>query len=65
MSNFVFDERALQALKTLQQAGFDSWFVGGCVRDSLLEKPFTDYDIATTAHPADCIPLFQKNLNLI
>jgi poly(A) polymerase len=64
MSNFVFDERALQALKTLQQAGFDSWFVGGCVRDSLLEKPFTDYDIATTAHPADCIPLFQKKFEL-
>ena len=59
-----FDKRALQILQKLQQAGFDSWFVGGCVRDSLLNKNFTDYDIATSAHSADVISLFKKNFEI-
>ena len=59
-----FDKRALQILQKLQQAGFDSWFVGGCVRDSILNKNFTDYDIATSAHSADVISLFKKNFEI-
>lgn len=59
-----FDKRALQILQKLQQAGYDSWFVGGCVRDSLLNKNFTDYDIATSAHSADVVSLFKKNFEI-
>ena len=64
MKQFLFDDRAKHTLQKLQQAGFDSWVVGGCVRDSLLAKPFTDYDIATCALPKDILSLFQKKFEL-
>ncbi len=64
MNNSLFDERALHVLQTLQRGGFDSWFVGGCVRDAYLAKSFTDYDIATCAHPADVISLFKNDFEL-
>ena len=64
MNNSLFDERALHVLQTLQRGGFDSWFVGGCVRDAYLGKSFTDYDIATCAHPADVISLFKNDFEL-
>lgn len=40
---------ALKALAALEQAGFEAWVVGGCVRDALLGRPVNDYDIATSA----------------
>lgn len=40
---------AAAALDALESAGFESWLVGGCVRDSLLERDVHDYDIATSA----------------
>lgn len=36
-------------IKTLEQAGFESYAVGGCVRDSLLGIVPCDWDIATAA----------------
>ncbi|MEJ6393183.1 CCA tRNA nucleotidyltransferase [Gymnodinialimonas sp. 2305UL16-5] len=35
--------------------GCGAWFVGGCVRDGLLERPVEDIDICTDARPADVI----------
>ncbi|MEJ6390033.1 CCA tRNA nucleotidyltransferase [Gymnodinialimonas ulvae] len=32
-------------------AGHNAWFVGGCVRDGLLDQPVDDIDIATDARP--------------
>ena len=40
-----------ELLKTLEQAGFEACFVGGCVRDTLLGRPVHDWDIATSALP--------------
>jgi len=56
--DYHFNETALHMLQVLNQAGFESWFVGGCVRDIILKKPFNDYDIATRAKPEDVIGLF-------
>ena len=42
----------------LKEAGFDAYFVGGCVRDSLLGKIPGDYDIVTSALPDHIISLF-------
>lgn len=36
---------------TLQEAGFESYLVGGCVRDRLMGKIPKDWDIATSARP--------------
>ena len=41
-------------------AGFQCHLVGGAVRDMLLGRPHTDYDVATDAHPAQVIPLFRR-----
>ena len=37
------------ALAVLEEAGFEAWLVGGCVRDSILGRPVHDYDLATDA----------------
>ncbi len=41
-------------------AGFQCHLVGGAVRDMLLGRPHTDYDIATNAHPGQVMPLFRR-----
>lgn len=51
------------AIKTLSDAGFKAYIVGGCVRDSLLGITPTDYDICTSAHPDDVNRIFDKTVN--
>ena len=41
-----------------------AYFVGGCVRDLLLDKPPKDFDIATDAHPGEVRAIF-RNCRLI
>ena len=43
---------AIAIVRCLQDAGFAAFFVGGCVRDTLLGRAPGDFDIATTALPA-------------
>ena len=45
----------------LHDAGFDAWWVGGCVRDMLCGNIPEDIDIATNALPEDIIKIFPKN----
>lgn len=42
-----------EALRRLEARGFQAWCVGGCVRDSLLGKAPSDWDIATSALPQE------------
>ena len=44
--------------KTLTEAGHTAYFAGGCVRDKLLGLSPKDYDIATSATPAEVLKLF-------
>jgi tRNA nucleotidyltransferase (CCA-adding enzyme) len=44
----------------LRAAGKRSWIVGGCVRDSLLGKPVSDWDVATDALPKDLLTIFPR-----
>ena len=46
-------------IRTLEQAGFEARFVGGCVRDTLLGRPIHDWDIATQALPEQVMQLFD------
>lgn len=46
----------------LEQAGFESYLVGGCVRDLLMNKEPKDWDIATKAKPDQIIGLFDKTV---
>lgn len=47
-----------EILKTLENAGFSAFLVGGCVRDMLMEIPPSDFDIAASALPQEIASLF-------
>lgn len=49
-------------LDVLISNGFDAYIVGGCVRDSILNKVPNDYDITTNAFPNDTMRLFDKTV---
>src|ERR1700747_234930 len=44
----------------LQDAGFQAFLVGGCVRDLLLEREPADYDVATDATPDEVMRIFPR-----
>lgn len=50
--------RADQILKKLCNAGYEAYYVGGCVRDFLLGRAIHDWDITTSAHPEQVLSLF-------
>ena len=47
-------------LNKLKQAGYQAYFVGGCVRDYVLKKPIKDIDITTNATPTEVQAIFDK-----
>jgi len=44
----------------LEEAGFEAWIVGGCVRDLLLGRKPKDWDITTNANPQQIQGLFEN-----
>lgn len=46
-------------LKSLEEAGFKAYLVGGCLRDEIMGKPSSDVDIATTARPDQIKEVFK------
>ena len=44
-------EAALAVVEKLRAAGFEAYLAGGCVRDLLMERDSSDYDVATSATP--------------
>lgn len=46
--------------QTLEDAGYEAYLVGGCVRDILIGKIPKDWDITTNAHPDQIISLFPE-----
>ncbi len=49
---------AQAVIHTLQQAGFNAYVVGGCVRDSLLGLKPKDWDVCTSASPSQIMRSF-------
>lgn len=54
------DKGARDICNILQNAGFQAYIVGGCVRDLFLETTPKDWDICTDASPEEVIKLFPK-----
>jgi len=54
-------DAALFLARQLIAAGHEAVFAGGCVRDKLLDNNPQDYDIATSATPAEVMKLFPKS----
>ena len=53
-----------KVLKKIEQSGFESYIVGGFVRDSLLCRATNDIDIATNALPKDILSIFGNSKEL-
>ena len=51
---------AEKIVQMLTQAGHVAVYAGGCVRDALLQRPYPDVDIATSATPDQVQSLFPK-----
>jgi len=52
-------EAARFCMEKLEQAGFEAYAVGGCVRDSLLGLTPHDYDLCTNATPGETADIFS------
>jgi len=56
----LVDERAVKVVRTLQQAGYEAYVVGGAVRDLLVGRRPKDFDVATNATPEQVKGLFRR-----
>jgi len=53
---------AVAVAQTLAAKGFEAYFVGGCVRDLLLQQPSHDIDIATDASAKEVAKIFSRSV---
>ncbi len=56
----LVDERANNVIRTLKNAGFEAYIVGGAVRDLMLGLAPKDFDVATNATPEQVKNLFRR-----
>lgn len=56
-------EAVRNIIRTLQEAGYEAWAVGGCVRDSILGRVPDDWDITTSARPEQVKAIFKKTVD--
>jgi len=52
----------LKIAKKLEDAGFETWCVGGAIRDNLLRLENHDFDLTTSAPPAEVQKLFRRTV---
>jgi tRNA nucleotidyltransferase/poly(A) polymerase len=55
-------QEAARIVLRLRSAGFEAYFVGGCVRDFVMGVVPDDYDIVTSALPNQVMALFKHTV---
>lgn len=55
--------KAQPIIDTIEAAGYEAYYVGGSVRDTLLGLPIHDVDIATSAYPEEVKALFKRTVD--
>lgn len=60
---FEIPSDAAYILDLLEQHGFEAFVVGGCVRDSVINRIPQDWDIASSATPQEVKELFSKTID--
>jgi tRNA nucleotidyltransferase (CCA-adding enzyme) len=55
-------EDVLRIARRLEEAGYETWCVGGAVRDNLLGFENQDFDLATAARPEEVRRLFRRTV---
>ncbi len=56
-------EPARPVLQKIEAAGYEAYFVGGCVRDTILGDSIHDIDIATSAYPSEIKAIFKRTVD--
>jgi poly(A) polymerase len=56
----MLEDFAISIVRKLQEAGYQAYFVGGCVRDMILDREPADYDVATDAMPDQVMRIFPE-----
>jgi poly(A) polymerase len=56
----LLEPKAVEVVRTLKNAGFDAYIVGGAVRDLVLGVRPKDFDVATNATPEQVKALFRR-----
>jgi len=55
-------DEVLKIAQRLEQAGYETWCVGGAIRDTLLELENHDFDLTTAAPPDEVGRLFKRTV---
>lgn len=55
-------EEVVRITRVLRDAGFETWTVGGAVRDALAGRKPGDWDLATAARPRDVQRIFRRTV---
>lgn len=56
----LIDPDAVKVVRRLNEAGFEAYLVGGCVRDLLFGLAPKDFDLVTSAHPNEVRRVFRN-----
>ena len=56
-------EKVQYIIQALEEAGFEAYAVGGCVRDSILNRKPEDWDITTSAKPEQVKRIFRRTVD--
>lgn len=56
-------DKVHKIINTLEEAGYEAYAVGGCVRDSILGREPDDWDITTSARPEETKRLFPRTVD--
>lgn len=60
MAKIIPPGHVLNIISRLEERGFEAWCVGGCVRDSLLGREPSDWDVAASSLPEETLACFPE-----
>lgn len=63
MMEIQLPEQVKYIIDTITKAGYEAYAVGGCIRDSILGRVPDDWDITTSAAPAQVKALFKRTID--
>jgi tRNA nucleotidyltransferase (CCA-adding enzyme) len=63
MKTIKLPENVNTIITKLEEAGYEAYAVGGCVRDSLLDRTPEDWDITTSALPEQVKAVFRRTID--
>jgi len=61
-SRLPIPDEVLRIAKQLEDAGYETWCVGGAIRDNLLDLENHDFDLTTAAPPDEVRRLFKRTV---